>query len=238
MQQTQYNPTQASVAPPRSYTPAVTTYTYTPEEAEEKSPPDPASYYTMDNHSIIISKGDDGFVVNTPISGSPEDELRAEAPRVGRSHTEGTKFTLYPDGKDGEYHLSINYIPACVQTKHGQSTIYTLRNEKVHVEGPYPAQPRQLAPPTCIDPSLILLDLSPGSVPPSFLKVPIQSSLADKQTGDGPIIDALAINRHTSAGNLTTNQGSDHELTIGTAPNASEAYDNRPGRRLASHRGK
>jgi len=253
MQETRYNPynpSQAISAPPRNCTPAVTAYTYTPEGVRKKLPPDPASYNTVDDHSIVIRKHEDGFMVSTAFSGSPEDELRAKAPCVGRIHTKCTKFTLCPEGKDGGYYMSINYLPACVQTKNGQSIIYTMRNGKLYGEGPYPAQPRQLTPPTCMDPSLTCLNHSQALMPLSLLNYPIQSSLADQQTRDGQIINAHAINRQTYDGKSTNNQDTDRGVTSGTAVDASKAYDNRPervvdaskaynrrpGRRLATHR--
>jgi hypothetical protein len=241
MSQSLYRLSLASLStqqPSGNYTPVVTAHFKARETTSSHTPLKVRQYKTEDGYSILIRQGGAGVLVDTHVTGLPYDQLSAPMPVLGRCLAGGPTFTLFPDGIDAGYHIPIKELPACIQTKDGQSTIYTLRNKNLHIEGSYPVRGPLLTQSTYIDPTMCVSHISEIMVPQSSLNAPRQSSPAHYQGSDGHVTNGHAIDGQTSHRKSTSDRSTNDKDTNWTADKASVAFDRRPGRRLATHRPK
>lgn len=228
MQQSIYDLSLASLSTPKDYTPAVIGRYMTPGTAS-LTPLEVAKHETKNDHSILIKKCGTGISITTQVSGLPEEEVRTLAPSVGRFHADGTVFQLYPDGVDAKYFISLKNLPACVQTKNGQSTIYTLEDNKLHAAGPYPAQPPLYAQSTYIDPGLAWSESSEMMASLFSFDGPSQSGPPEDQTYHSSNLNGVTINGQTSNGQASNGlsingQSSNGETMTRALPDGHQAY--------------
>jgi hypothetical protein len=228
MQQSIYDLSLASLSTPKDYTPAVIGRYMTPGTASF-APLEVAKHKTKDDHSILIKRCGTGISITTQVSGLPEEEVRTLAPSVGRFHADGTVFRLYPDGVDAKYFISLKNLPACVQTKNGQSTIYTLEDNKLHAVGPYPAQPSLCAQSTFIDPGLAWSQSSEIMASLFSFDGPSQSGQPEDQTYHGQNLNGATINGQTSNDPSINGQSSSGQTMTGAVPDGHQAYQTHRG---------